>query len=60
MKKYLEILLGIVLIAAVIYSNYRYTALWLATKKVLAGGVVCMVALIGLLLVILGISELKE
>lgn len=61
MKKYLEILLGIVLIVAVVWVNYRnYFGVWLATKTVIKGGIVCMVALIGLLLALLGISELKE
>ena len=60
MKKYLEILLGLILLAAVVYFNIGYPTLWGATKTVLIGGIVCMIALIGLLLVLLGISELKE
>ena len=61
MNKFLEILLGIVLIALVIFVCYRdYYSVWQATKTVIKGGIICMVAMIGLLLVLLGISELKE
>jgi hypothetical protein len=61
MKSVFEILLGLVLIIGIIYFNYKYpVALWQATKTVLVGGVVCMIAMIGLLFLLLGISELKE
>ena len=60
MNKYLSIILGLVLLAGVIYFNYIYPSLWQATKTVLIGGIVCLVALIGALLILLGASELKE
>ena len=66
MNKWLELLLGLVLLIGVIlfawYSvnfgsfwNFRHAA-W----EFLKGGIFWLIALIGLLLIVLGINDLKE
>lgn len=60
MKKYIEILLGLILIIGVVYLNMKYSFLWEAVKTFLFGGVAVMIALIGLGLLLLGMSEFKK
>ncbi len=65
MNKWLEILLGLVLIIAAVLAWATTTGLgfWdfgTAAWEVLKGGVVWFIILIGLLFLMLGISDLKE
>ncbi len=60
MKKYIEILLGLILVIGMIYFNMEYSFLWNATKTFLIGGIVIMITMIGLGLLLLGISEFKK
>jgi len=60
MNKWAEILVGLVLIIVAVYVSL--TGLWgmgVAALEFLKGGIVWMVALIGLLFLMLGISDLK-
>jgi hypothetical protein len=61
MNKWLEILLGLILIIAAVYS--WMTNIWSlgsAALTFLKGGIVWLVILIGFLFLMLGISDLKE
>jgi len=61
MNKWLEILLGLILIVGAIYGSWiSFPALGLAALEFLKGGIVWFVILIGLLFLMLGISDLKE
>jgi len=60
MNKWIELLLGIVLLIAPIAVAISYPSWGTATVSFIQGGLVIFVALIGLLFVILGISDLKE
>jgi hypothetical protein len=69
MNKWLEILTGLILIVGAILV-WAYSANWIlwgidfsfgtATWEFLKGGIVWFVIMIGLLFLILGISDLKE
>ena len=63
MKQVIEIIFGLLLLIAVVWFAMFSTANgwgWLeATLSCIKGGIVIMVALIGLLLIFLGFSELK-
>ena len=61
MNKWAEILIGLILIIAVVYA--WMTNIWgfgTAALEFLKGGIIWVVIMIGLLLLILGISDLKE
>lgn len=61
MNKWLEVLLGLILIIAVVYA--WMTNVWgfgAAALSFLKGGIIWLVILIGLLFLMLGISDLKE
>ncbi len=59
MNKWMEILVGLILIVAVVLAAFYYPS-WLSDAiTVLKGGIMWFVLGIGLLLVMLGISELK-
>ncbi len=63
MNKWLEILLGLILVVgtiALVLEGMPLASWGIATLDFLKGGVVCFVVLIGLLFLILGISDLKE
>ena len=66
MNKWTELLIGLVLLIGVILFTW-YSAEWgsfwnfrHAAWEFLKGGLVWMVALMGLLFIVLGISDLKE
>ena len=61
MNKWLEVLLGLILIVIAVYA--WGTNLWTfgtAALEFLKGGIVWFVILLGLLFLMLGISDLKE
>jgi len=61
MNKWAEILIGLVLIIAIVYA--WMTNIWgfgAAALDFLKGGIIWFIIMIGLLLLILGISDLKE
>ena len=64
MNKWIEILLGLILVIAPIYAWIvipgGYWGLGEAALTFLKGGLVWMLILIGLLFLMLGISDLKE
>lgn len=63
MNKWLEILLGLILVAGAIYAVCTMSAMaswYTAAISVLKGGIVWLVIIIGLLLLMLGISDLKD
>ena len=66
MNKWLELLLGLILIVVPIYvawgfPNTHQLASWgVATMTVLKGGIIWFAIMIGLLFLMLGISDLKE
>ncbi|MGV8152356.1 MAG: hypothetical protein ACP5OG_04695 [Candidatus Nanoarchaeia archaeon] len=60
MNKWLEILLGLILVIAPVLAAIYYPSWGAATIAFLKGGVICFVVLIGLLFLMLGISDLKE
>ena len=61
MNKWLEILVGLILIVAAVYAwGMNYYAIGQAALSFLKGGIVWFVIMIGLLFLMLGISDLKE
>jgi hypothetical protein len=61
MNKWLEILVGLILIvAAVAVWGFNYEGFGVAALTFLKGGLVWMVILVGLLFLMLGISDLRE
>lgn len=61
MNKWLEILLGLILVlAAVVAWIYNFWGMGAAAFDFLKGGIVWFVILIGLLFLMLGISDLKD
>jgi ABC-type amino acid transport system permease subunit len=60
MNKWLEILLGLILVIIPIAIAIIYPSWGQSTIAFLKGGIVCFVALMGLLFLMLGISDLKE
>ena len=61
MNKWLEILFGLILVIAPIYIAWGgvFPSFGTAAIQFLKGGIVWMVILVGLLFVMLGISDLK-
>ena len=66
MNKWIELLTGLILISAVVYI-WGYSSQWgefwnfgNAAWEFLKGGLIWFVAMIGLLFLMLGISDLKE
>lgn len=61
MNKWIELILGIILIIAPLYvALSHWGAAWgQATLEFIMGGIIVGVILIGLLLIILGISDIK-
>jgi hypothetical protein len=60
MNKWLEILLGLILVLAPISVAIMYSSWAAATIAFLQGGIVIGIALVGLLFLMLGISDLRE
>lgn len=60
MNKWLEILIGLILIVAAVYVFMSFPSWGQAVLTVLKGGIVWGVVLIGLLFLLLGISDLKD
>ena len=61
MNKWIEILLGLILIIAAVYAwGVNLIGFGTAALEFLKGGIVWFVILIGLLFLMLGISDLKE
>lgn len=62
MKKFIEIIMGLMLLLGVVYIFITPGLLgWAqATKDVIQGSLVILVAIIGIALVLLGLSELKS
>ena len=59
MNKWLEVLLGLILVIAPIVLAINYAAWVTATVQFIKGGIIVGVILIGLLFLMLGISDLK-
>lgn len=59
MNKWFEIFIGLILIVAVVLAAFYYPNWLSAALTVLKGGIMWFVLGIGLLFVMLGISELK-
>lgn len=61
MNKWLEILLGLILVIAAVYVwGINFWGMGEAALTFLKGGIVWFVIMIGLLFLMLGISDLKE
>jgi len=61
MNKWLELLIGLVLVVAPVYVwGMNILGMGTAALEFLKGGIVWFVIMIGLLFVMLGISDLKE
>ncbi len=61
MNKWLEILIGIVLLVAAIYAwGVNLWGMGIAALEFFKGGLVWLVIMIGLLFLMLGISDLKS
>ena len=61
MNKWIEILLGLILIIASVYAwGTNFLGAGTAALEFLKGGLVWFIILIGLLFLMLGISDLKE
>ena len=61
MNKWLEILIGLILVVAAIYTwGMNFAGFGTAALEFLKGGIIWFVIMIGLLLLLLGISDLKE
>ena len=60
MNKWIELLLGIILIAAPIMVALAYTSWGSAALTFLMGGLVVLVFLIGIMFVMLGISDFSN
>jgi len=61
MNKWIEILLGLILIIAAVYAwGVNFLGAGTAALEFLKGGIVWFIILIGLLFLMLGISDLKE
>ena len=59
MNKWLELLVGLILLLAPIVIALQYASWGQATLQFLMGGVVVFVALIGLMFIMLGISDIS-
>jgi len=63
MNKWLELILGLILfvgVIALVFPGMPLEAWGASALTVLKGGLVWIIALVGLVLIILGISEIKE
>mgnify|MGYP001583581549 CR=1 FL=1 len=60
MNKFVSILMGLILLAAGIYGAFGLESWGKAALSFLQGGIVWLILLIGLMLVILGLSDLRN
>ncbi len=60
MNKWLEILVGLLLILIVVFVGVQYASWGLATLTLIKGGIMLGIAFVGLILLILGIVDLKN
>ena len=60
MNKWLEILIGLVLVVLAVAAWIQFPVIGAAALTFLEGGIVWFVILIGLLFLLLGISDLRE
>ncbi|MEM2956268.1 MAG: hypothetical protein QW041_01690 [Candidatus Pacearchaeota archaeon] len=61
MNKWLELLLGLILLLAPIVVALQWKATWgAATLQFIMGGIIVVVALIGLMFIMLGISDMSS
>ena len=60
MNKWLELLVGLILVAGTVAFALRVESWGIAAWEFLKGGLVWFVGFIGLLFLLLGISDLKE
>jgi len=63
MNKWLELILGLILVigtVALVFPGMPLAGWGSSALEVLKGGLVWLVAFIGLILIVLGISEIKE
>ena len=61
MNKWIEILIGLILIVVAVYAwGINFLGLGTAALEFFKGGLVWFIILIGLLFLMLGISDLKE
>lgn len=61
MNKWLEILIGLIfIIAAILLWVYNIWGMGMAALEFLKGGIVWFIILIGLLLLLVGISDLRD
>jgi len=60
MNKYVELLLGLLLVIVPIVVAMKVYAWGIATLQFLMGGIIVVVVLIGLLFIVLGINDLKS
>ena len=62
MNKWIELLFGLMLVTAAIYVSWgmNFQGLGTAALEFLKGGLVWFVIMLGLLFILLGISDLKE
>ena len=58
-KNLFKIVLGVVLIFLVLWLSYK-TSWWTAALSLIKGGIVVLVVLIGLVLLLVGFSDLKN
>ncbi len=60
MKEYIKIVIGLLLILLAIYAVLSWNSWLRATIALLQGGIIGLVVLVGIALVVLGISDAKE
>lgn len=60
MKKFAEILFGLLIIVLVLYIGLTFPSIYHATITCLKGGLAWMFLLVGIGLILLGLSELKN
>lgn len=63
MNKWLELLLGLILVIVPIYLAFgvpQFAGWGVAAREFLQGGIVVFIVIIGLLFLLLGISDLKS
>ena len=61
MNKWLELIIGVVfLIAAIVAWVYNFAGLGAAALSFLKGGLMWVVIILGIVFIVLGISDLKE
>lgn len=61
MNKWAELLIGLILIIASVYAwGMNFFGIGTAALTFLKGGIMWFILMIGLLLIVLGISDLKE